>query len=322
MADAQGAGRGGRPGRGGGRGGQLAQVGVVTQGLFMFRGPAHDAEEKIVLGHKLKAGRGLEDGEEVLDIIARHPSTAKYIATKLARRFVSDSPPPALVKRAADVFLKTDGDIREVVRTIITSPEFFAAEAYRSKVKTPFEVVASTMRAVGAPADATPRSAQLLATLGQPIFGRQTPDGWPEVGSAWVNTGSILNRINFGTAVAAGRVPGSNPASWPLPLSIRRAPREEQVDAVIAAFLGGEASPETRSILISGTNPLLSTVKPDSGEMGRRVQPDSAARAVAGMSGAELARAQAGRAFQQLPVLEGLPQIVGLALGSPEFQRR
>ena len=318
MADA---GRGGRPGRGG-RGGQFAQYGVVTQGLFMFRGPAHDAEEKMVLGHKLKAGRGLEDGEEVLDIIARHPSTAKYIATKLARRFVSDSPPPALVKRAADVFLKTDGDIREVVRTIITSPEFFAAEAYRSKVKTPFEVVASAMRAVGAPADATPRSAQLLATLGQPIFGRQTPDGWPEVGSAWVNTGSILNRINFGTAVAAGRVPGSNPASWPLPLSIKRASREEQVDAVIAAFLGGEASTETRSILISGTNPLLGTVKPDSADMMRRVQADSAARAVAGMSGTELARAQAGRAFQQLPVLEGLPQIVGLALGSPEFQRR
>lgn len=323
--DAAGAGRGGRaaarPGRG--RGGQVAaQYGVVTEGMFMFRGPAHDAEEKVVLGHKLKAGRGLEDGEEVLDILSRHPSTANYIATKLARRFVSDDPPSALVKRAADVFRKTDGNIREVVRTIITSPEFFASAAYRSKVKTPFEVVASAMRAVGAPADATPRTAQLLATLGQPIFGRQTPDGWPEVGTAWVNTGSILNRINFGTAVAAGRVPGSNPSSWPLPLSLRRAPREEQVDAVIAAFLGGEASIETRTILISGTNPLLAAVKPDSSGMGGRVPPDSVANVVAGMSGADLARALGGRAFQQLPVLEGVPQIVGLALGSPEFQRR
>jgi uncharacterized protein (DUF1800 family) len=299
-----GRGRGGRAGAVGGaraglngRGRNAAAMGAVIDGQFMFRPQVHDADRKTVLGVTLGAGRGIEDGEQVLDIVAHHPSTARFIATKLARRFVSDSPSAALIDRAAGVFRATDGDLREVVRTIVTSPEFFSASAYRSKVKSPFELVVSTLRAVGAAADPTPRSAQLVATLGQPIFGRQTPDGWPETGAQWINTGSILARINFGTAVAAGRVPGSSVNSWPLPIGLRRDPREKQVDAVVAAFLGGEVSPETRAVLIAGNNPLSSQAPPDSTMM---------------MIGG-------GRA---LPALEGLPQIVGLALGSPEFQRR
>ena len=144
----------------------------------------------------LAAGRGIEDGEEVLDIVARHPSTAKYIATKLARRLVSDTPPGALVTRAAATFTRTDGDLRETVRTIIMSPEFFARAAYRSKVKTPFEVVASAARALGAQPDTSPRAAQVVGQLGQPIYGHQAPNGWPETGDQWMNTGAILNRIN------------------------------------------------------------------------------------------------------------------------------
>ena len=131
-----------------------------------------------------KAGRGIEDGEQVLDILARHPSTAKFIARKLAVRFVSDQPPQALVDRAAATFTRTDGDIREVVRTIVTSPEFFSKAAFRSKVKSPFEVVVSTLRALDAAPDATPRTAQLVARLGQPIFGHQAPNGWPETSEA------------------------------------------------------------------------------------------------------------------------------------------
>src|SRR4029077_4939500 len=109
---------------------------------FRFDSARHDAKAKVVLGQSLRGGRGIEDGEEVLDILARHPSTARFIARKLAVRFVSDAPPPALVDRAARTFLSTDGDIRETVRTIVTSPEFFSRSAYRSKVKSPFELVA------------------------------------------------------------------------------------------------------------------------------------------------------------------------------------
>lgn len=309
------------PPEGGGRANQR-MAGLVVDGHFMFRPQAHDAEPKTVLGNRLGRGRGIEDGEQVLDIVARHPSTARYIATKLATRLVSDKPPASVIDRAAATFLRTDGNLREVVRTIVTSPEFFAADAYRAKVKSPFEVVVSALRAVGAPPDPTPRTAQLVATLGQPVFGRQTPDGWPETGDEWINTGAILNRINFGTALAAGRVPGVTQQGWPLPVGVRRESREAQVDAVVQAFLGGEVSAETRQILISGTNPLAEAVGSDTAGAGMMRPPPVDTARVTGVDPMLLREAAAGRAFQRLPALEGLPQIVGLAFGSPEFQRR
>src|SRR5690242_17518987 len=226
-------------------------------GEFLFNPNIHDAGEKVILGQKFPGGHGEDEGERVLDLVARHPSTARFITTKLARHFVSDEPPKALVDRCAQTFTKTDGDIRETVRCVITSPEFFSRAAYRAKVKTPFELVASALRAVNAEPDTTPRTAQLVARLGQPIFGRQTPDGWPDRGDAWMNTGAILNRINFGLALAAGRVPGASLASWPYSSSLRGTSRSNQVDGVIKAILGGQSSPETRSILMSGENPLL-----------------------------------------------------------------
>jgi hypothetical protein len=144
-------------------------------GRFRFRPQVHDAAEKTVLGTRFPAGRGIEDGEQVLDIVARHPSTATFIARKLAVRFVSDSPPPALVARAAETFRSTDGDLRATLATIVESPEFFARTAYRAKVKTPFELVASAARALGASVDTTPRTAQLIARLGQPILRAPAP---------------------------------------------------------------------------------------------------------------------------------------------------
>jgi uncharacterized protein (DUF1800 family) len=252
---------------------------------FLFRPQIHDAGEKVVLGHRLAAGRGIEDGEEVLDILARDPHTARFIARKLAIRFVSDEPPAALVERAAATFTRTDGDIREVVRTIVTSPELFSRSAYRSKVKSPFELVASALRAMGAPADTSMRAAQAVVLLGQPTFGHQAPNGWPETGEAWMNTGAILNRINFGLALAGGRLPGASLAQWPDAARLRGAPREAQVDAVVNAFLGGQASPDTRDVLLKGENPLAAG-------LGQPAQ------------------------------LTGLAQIVGLAIGAPEFQRR
>jgi hypothetical protein len=292
---------------------------------FVFRPEIHDADAKLVLGHRLAAGRGIEDGEEVLDIVARHPATARFIARKLAIRFVSDDPPPALVERAAATFRRTDGDIRETVRTIVTSPEFFSRAAYRSKVKSPFELVASALRAMGARADTTPRAAQMVAFLGAPIFGHQAPNGWPETGEAWMNAGAILNRINFGLALAAGRGPGASVAQWPDAGRLLAAPREQQVDAVVSAFLGGQASPDTRDILIRGENPLaaklagqaertspepMAPTEKDDDRMAM-MQDDGPRRA--GARGAPL-----GRPVQ----LEGLAQVVGLAIGAPEFQRR
>ena len=146
-----------------------------------------------------------------------------------------------------------------MVRTIVTSPEFFSRAAYRSKVKSPFEVVVSTLRALGAPPDGTPRTAQAVAALGEPIYGHQAPNGWPETGDQWINTGAILNRINFGVAVAAGRIPGVSPTNWKGAESLRDAPIERQVDGVVDALLGGGVSPDTRAILITGQNPFLAS---------------------------------------------------------------
>ncbi len=297
---------------------------------FTFNPQIHDAGQKTVLGHVLPAGRGIEDGEEVLDIVARSPATARFIARKLATRFVSDNPPKELVERATQSFLSTDGDIREVVRTIVTSPEFFSRNAYRSKVKSPFELVASALRAVGAQPDTTMRSAQIVGFLGAPIFGHQAPNGWPETGEAWMNSGAILNRINFGLGLAAGRFPGASVAHWSEAERLQSATREQQVDAVVSAFLGGQASPDTRQILLSGENPLAAklaaTVVADSAAMnmtsmatavevpmrGREIPP--------GKNGAP--RPAAGRALGQQVQVNGLAQVVGLAIGAPEFQRR
>jgi uncharacterized protein (DUF1800 family) len=307
-------------------------------GGFVFRPEWHDAGAKHFLGHTLAAGGGEQDGEEVLDIIARSPATAHFLALQLARRFVSDSPSTALVNAAANTYLRTDGDIREVLRTIVTSPEFFSARAYHVKVKSPFEVVVSAARALGAAPDTTARTALAIAYLGEPIFGHRDPNGWPETGESWMNTGAILNRINFGLAVAANRLPGATLQTWPGADSLARAPRETQVNAVVSALLGGAASPDTRKILMSGEHPLAA-----SAAAAARAQPDSgdamSAAAMDEMTTTASAPRAKGAAKQQgipnlgrgamrnpvigpVPQLQGLAQVVGLALGSPEFQRR
>jgi len=311
-------------------------------GEFVFNPAIHDAGPKTILGKQFPAGHGEEEGEQVLDLIAREPATARFITTKLARYFVSDDPPPALVDRCANTFSKTDGDIRETVRCVITSPEFFSRAAYRAKVKTPFQVVASALRAVNALPDTTPRSAQLVARLGQPIFGRQTPDGWPDRGDAWMNTGAILNRINFGLSLAAGQLPGARLDNWPAFDSLRTLPRAQQVDGVVNAMLGGQVSAETRDVLMSGANPMLSSNVQGGAANdvnGMAVDPDADPMAAgrggrAGRAGAAQGKqAAGGKGFPrggaaQIPGfgrqvnLQGLPQVVGLALGAPEFQRR
>ncbi len=300
-------------------------------GEFVFNPLIHDAGEKLILGHKFPAGRGIEEGEEVLDLVAHAPQTAHFVTTKLARHFVSDEPPKALVDRCADTFSKTDGDIRETVRCIVTSPEFFDRTAYRAKVKTPFEVVASALRAVNAQADTTPRTVQIVARLGQPVFGRQTPDGWPDRGEAWMNTGAILNRINFGLSIAAGQVPGASLRNWPSYATVSTLPRAQQVDSVVKSMLGGQVSAETRQVLMSGENPMLKNgAANDANGMVSADDMDAMGR---GRGARPTAKDDGGKGFPrgrgaQIPGfgrpvdLKGLPQVVGLALGAPEFQRR
>ncbi|HKS06231.1 MAG TPA: DUF1800 domain-containing protein [Gemmatimonadaceae bacterium] len=266
------------------RGGRVLVSGENQPPKFTFMPALHDTGTKSVLGHTLAAGRGIEDGEEVLDIIARHPSTAGYIATKLVRRLVSDDPPRALVDRAADTFMRTDGDIAEVVRTIVMSDEFFSRAAFRAKAKTPFEFIVSARRSLDALPDTSIATARTLTDFGQPVFGRQSPDGWPDVATPWITAGSLMRRVMFASDIAANYIPTIKVESWSGWTTYADKPAKEQAAAVIEHFLGGVASMETRTLIAS--------------------------------TGSD----EKSKGFSEPPArLRGM---IAVALGSPEFQRR
>ena len=181
---------------------------IDRDGSFRFVPALHDSGTKVVLGHTIKSGGGIDDGEKVLDIVASHSSTAHHIAYQLAQRLVADEPPPALVDRAAARFRETDGDLREVVRTIVTSPEFLAPDVRGSKFKTPLELVISALRTTGAGVtDATPLVA-VLQQLGEPLYLCQPPTGYHDTADAWVSAGGLVTRMNFATRLASGNMPG------------------------------------------------------------------------------------------------------------------
>ena len=178
-------------------------------GSFTFNPRLHDEGQKVVLGHTIKAGGGVTDGEQVLDILAAHPSTARFISTELVRRFVSDTPPPALVDRAAKRFKDTHGDLREVVRTILTSPEFLSPDAVGAKFKTPLEFVASALRTTGATVDEAMPIVRAVQQLGMPLYQCQPPTGYKDTADAWVNTGALVNRMNFALQLVGSKLPGT-----------------------------------------------------------------------------------------------------------------
>jgi uncharacterized protein (DUF1800 family) len=175
---------------------------------FMFVAAMHDQGEKSVLGRTLKAGGGIEDGRRVLDILVEHPSTARFIAWKLAQRFVSDSPPVALVDRAARRFRETRGNLGEVTRAIVTAPEFLAPDVQGAKVKTPLEFVVSALRATGAEVSTARPLVRTLRDLGMPLYFCQPPTGFDETADTWVSSGALVARMNFALDLANGRVPG------------------------------------------------------------------------------------------------------------------
>jgi uncharacterized protein (DUF1800 family) len=178
----------------------------------------------------------------VLDILARHPSTARFIATKLARHFVADTPPKPVIDRAAETFRRTDGDLREVMRTIVTSPEFYAASAYRAKVKTPFEYVASALRATDASIAKAASFVGTVAAIGEPLYQCQPPTGYGDRAEIWINAGALIGRLNFAQSLA---VNGMNAATVELPLT------ESDFDNFVASMVSEDLSPQTRQAIHS-----------------------------------------------------------------------
>jgi uncharacterized protein (DUF1800 family) len=244
-----------------------------TPGTFFFNTRAHDDGEKMVLGQKIPAGGGFDDGLKVLDLLARHPSTAKFIATKLVRHFVSDNPPPALVNRVAAAFTKSDGDIRETLKTIFMSNEFYSPESYRAKVKRPFELAISAIRVLGAETNGGPGTHNWIARMGEPLYGYQTPNGYSDAAESWVNTGGLLERMNFGLALAGNRVQGTRVDLTKL--AGTNTDKSKKIDESLKTILAGEVSAATRETLL-----------------------------------------------KQVEQSDPITKVVGLILGTPEFQRQ
>ena len=257
-------------------------------GGFVFEERMHEPGDKHVLGHRIKSG-GEKEGRELLHILAHHPATAKFISTKLAMRFVSDNPPPALVDRMTQIFLRKDGDIREVLKTMFRSPEFWAADSYRAKVKTPFEFVVSAVRASGAEvSDALPLARQ-LQNLGMPLYGMQPPTGYSMKADAWVNSSALLGRMNFALTLTAGKLRGV------------------QVDQ--GQMLGASPLPaDPQGTLARLENSLLA------GDVSRQTHDTIAAQ----MNDPKISQ----RRLDDPVRPPNTSAIAGLLLGSPEFQRR
>jgi uncharacterized protein (DUF1800 family) len=247
------------------------EAGRRNAGTFFFNARVHDDGEKTVLGHKIPAGGGIKDGLMVLDILAHHPSTAKFIATKLVRHFVADNPPPALVDRVAAAFTKSDGDIRETLKAIFFSREFSSTEAYRAKIKRPFELVVSAIRTLGADTNGGPGTHQWIARMGEPLYGFQTPNGYSDAAESWVNTGGLLERMNFGIALANNRIQGTKVDLSKLTTNDQAKAMDESLKTILA----GEISAATRETLL-----------------------------------------------KQLESSDPVTKVVGLILGTPEFQRQ
>ena len=175
---------------------------------FEFNPRMHDDGEKIVLGVRIPPGGGIEDGFQVLHLLAHHPSTARFISRQLAMHFVADDPPAALVNRMAATFLKKDGDLRAVLKTMFDSPEFWSRGAYRAKIKSPLEMVASSLRAIDAQVDFTFGLNNQLNQLGEPLYRKAEPTGYSNSGQEWLNSAGLLARMNFSVALANNKVPG------------------------------------------------------------------------------------------------------------------
>ena len=281
----------------------------LESGEFYFNERWHDKDAKLVLGQKVTEG-GVKDGLKVIDILVKHPSTAKFIARKLAVKFVSDNPSEALVRRVADAFSKSSGDIKTTLRALFTDKEFFAPENYRAKIKTPFELAISSIRALGGNTNGGPAMLAMLNKLGEVPYGYQAPTGYPDTAEDWVNTGALLERLNFAVAVASNRIPGTRVDLKPF----ESKEKSKILDTAIAQILDGAVSATTRSTLLKQLEQPLPEVK--------------AAPEVENEVDVPNMRAQPARGGgRQARLLQpsGNPEVfkvVSLVLGTPEFQRQ
>lgn len=216
---------------------------------FDFHAWAHDYGEKQVLGVTFPAAHGMDEGIRLLKLLASRPATMHHVSRQLCERFVNDDPPAGCVDDAVAAWKRSSGDIREVLRAIFHGPDFWAPANVRAKVKTPLEFVVSAARALGAQPDTTPRLAQVVARLGEPLYLHVAPDGYPETEAAWVNSGALLDRMNVAVAIAAARLPGVTVSLDAIVPTTADFDSDRLIAAVDDAILGGAMSDNTKKVI-------------------------------------------------------------------------
>ncbi|RYG45219.1 MAG: DUF1800 domain-containing protein [Chitinophagaceae bacterium] len=310
---------------------RMEKLGIVYDDNFMFAAQKHDKGEKKVLGVAFPAGGGYDEGLKLIHVLATHPSTARFISKKLAIRFVSDVPPQSLIDKMSKTFLEKEGDIKQVLITMVASPEFWTKEALREKTKSPFELAISAIRATDAKVMMPFQVYQWVSKMGQRLYNYQAPTGFPDKGQYWINTGSLLNRMNFGLAFASNRIPGIKVDLMALnnnrePESAEEALRvfskllmpERNIDESVKRLTPLLTDPELQKKIDNAagqTSTYKSAVQEDeSNEMMQKQ--GKGAKKIGGKKNAE----------PQLQLAKGnnsmLGQVVGIIIGSPEFQRR
>lgn len=277
----------------------------AQSGAFYFNSRWHENGAKTVLGQKIDEG-GVKDGLKVIDILVAHPSTARFIAKKLAIKFVSDTPSDALVGRVATAFSKSKGDIKTTLKALFEDKEFFAPENYRAKIKSPFELAVSSLRSLGAETNGAGQMPAMLNKLGEVPYGYQAPTGYPDTAEDWVNTGALLERLNYAIALSSNQIAGTR-------VDLKRFDAKEKtavLDRAIDLVLAGEISPATRATLVKQIEQPLPEVKAPN-----EVDDETAA---AGQMGGRGRQARLLRPSGNPDVFK----VVSLVLGTPEFQRQ
>ena len=283
----------------------------LESGEFYFNQKWHDNGAKTILGQKVDEG-GIKDGLKVLDILVSQPATAKFIARKLAVKFVSDNPSDAYVQRIADAFHKSNGDIKTTLRAMFYDPEFFAPENYLAKIKTPFELLVSSLRSLNADVKPSPALLSLLGKMGEPLYGYQAPTGYPDMAEDWVNTGALLERMNFAVALASNRIPQVKVDLQ----DFAGNSKTETLNRSVAEILHNDIAPATRQTLLKQIEqPLIEPqVSNDDPMMETAMTMDAGGGGKRGTNRQTRLNAPSGN--------PDVFKVVGLLLGSPDFQRQ
>jgi uncharacterized protein (DUF1800 family) len=309
----------------------LRKRGFVLDGDFLFANNRHDNAEKTVLGKKFPAGGGYEEGVELLKMLAHHQSTAKFISKKLATRFVNDNPPQSLVDKMGKTFVSTDGDIKSVLIAMVSAPEFWSKDALREKTKSPFELAISSVRSLDAKVNQPYQLYTWITKMGQQMYYYQAPTGFPDKGQYWINTGSLLNRMNFGLALASQRIPG---ISFNL-AAMNNNHEPESAEAALAIYSKLFMPERKLDETIARLKPMLNdpNLEANVASAAEKSSPPQQMNTMANedanlMENSINAKGKGKKALinatpqQKFGVNNMLAQVVGVIIGSPEFQRK